>query len=371
METATAVRQDSIAYNNAVVSVKPRNDIRKDAPRYVGNLGDFIEPKDKLALASIGSRSGGLRIGPSETEGCPTMWRTNYIIRRACFTPLELWTVLAKADIKNKDIEQNQIVIEGDAAATAALAKERNRTVYPGDDMQLLLDDSYRAQGIVEFTSLRDVIWTDGIAQKLNQRFFPDLPKWLIGEEAFPELLSDYETYIRAATVDSDQTAELQSQWLESGRLFRVYADRQIETNRSRIEATRAVDMGGFSYKWEERTRLFARQLGRTLEKEDDIRETVTVRGEDADMKRREVEAREKANEIELEKLALMRGEYAPAPKGAQMVISQSIVPLEQTLGPATPKCGGITANGEQCKMNATQDGYCAKHHPLKEEAEE
>lgn len=356
---------EPIPFNNEVVSIKPKYDVRKDAPRYVICLGDFMEPRDKQALRDLGTRSGGLRIGPSETEGCPTMWRTNYLIRRGCFTPLELTGVLTRLDEVDKDAKKNQLVINGKDAPPLP-----SKNVFPSDDIGTLTDDAFRAMGVVELSKLIDVQWGEGIAQKLNTHFFPDIKYWLDGTADFPTLLKDYENFVRSARIESETHETTQRELLESARVFRVYATRQIEQNRSRISSTRDKDMGGFSYQWEERTRLFAAQLGITLEQADTIR----PKEEDAPDRSREIKAMEEANELKRQELEMKREEIqlaresrvppAVEPYTAQMPSVEDEAAHQQeanpslTLNPAC--CSAMTGKGVQCSNAAGDNGRCS-----------
>lgn len=275
------------------------------ASRYVFCLGDFIEPGDKRQLRDIGGWMGGLRIAGSDTEGAPSMWRSHYIIYRATFTPLESIVIPAKADIRDERLVKklgNEFVME----------------VLPGQDMHLLGNESYRQQGVVEITALRDKIWNTGIAQDLNKIFFPDLEKWQSGTEDFPTLLSDYETIVEKVRPESDEIAQTRDQILESGRIFRAYASGQIEMNRQMVLQSRVKDMGGKTIRWSNRTRMFADQLGQTLE-DDNVqgREKIVIRGDGVirdpeveALKTREIEAQEEANRLKKQELELKMKEY-------------------------------------------------------------
>lgn len=343
---------DPIPFNNEVVSIKPKHNVRKDAPRYVACLGDFMQPSDKQALRDLGTRSGGLRVGPSETEGCPTMWRTNFIIRRGCFTPLELTGVLTKLDEVDKDAKKNQLVINGKDAPPLP-----SKNVFPSDDIGTLTDDSFRSMGVVELSKLIDVQWGESIAQKLNKHFFPEMKLWLDGVAEFPTLLKDYETLIRKAVIENDVHDTTQRELMESARVFRAYATRQIEQNRSRIMSTREKDMGGFSYQWEERTRLFAAQLSITLEKEDSIRPQEEA-GPD---RSREVAAMEEANTLKREELEMKREEIrfareGHAPPKVEPYVATMPVVEEEAAEVTTLLCDAPTGSGNPCKFKAVNN---------------
>jgi len=287
--------------------IERRDQVRRDATRWVFSAGDFIEPLHKIQLKSLGVRSGGLRLGHSDTEGCPSMWRTNYVIRRGLFTPLETTATTVRATDappKAGDMPRyidNSVSIRGAAAQPV-------RSIYPADDLATLTSDSYREMGIVEIPVLAGVEWDAGVAQTLNKRFFPELDRWLSGEADFPTKLADYEDLIKALNPESETEMVAQEQMLESARQFRSYALNVIEYNRSRIEATRSIDMGGYSFHWSNRAKLFADQLGIALENERDIINTVKIE---------QPQGNDEIRNMELEVLsrladALSKGEVKP-----------------------------------------------------------
>jgi hypothetical protein len=308
MQTQTALNPP-ITYNTGTVPQVPVDDakVRLEATRYVACIGDFIEPGDKRQLASAGGWSGGLKVGASETEGAPTMWRSNYIINRACFTPLEVVATKAKADIDVTPSSRFPGVYQ-------VGEDEFLRQIVPGRDMAHLNDDSFRVMGVVELTELADVDFGLGKAQALNRLFFPDLDKWLAGQEDFPILISDYETLINKAQVKSDSEAITQDQLLESARRFTIYANNQIEMNYQQIQRSRLVDMGGYGVRWSKRTKLFADQLGRTLE--DDIASKVqeVASSDNADM----IAVQRQANELKLRELELLEQRFKAEAKEAK-----------------------------------------------------
>lgn len=295
-----------------LVIPEDENKIRLEAPRYVFCIGDFIEQKDKRQLASAGGWTGGLKIGQNESTGAPTMWRSKGIINRAVFTPLEAQATQAHDDIDTRADSRFQGIHQvGDIWL---------RQVLPGRDIAYVTDNEHREMGVVEISQLADVAFGLGLAQELNRKFFPELDKWLDGTEPFPTLLSDYETLIQTAKVNSDMELITQEEMMESVRRFTQYANAQIEANYQAIQRSRLVDMGGFGVKWSARTRLFAEQLGRTLE--DDIASKVaeTKNTDETALRAREIELREETNRIEREKLELLKMEFEAKSKVAEVV---------------------------------------------------
>lgn len=329
-----AVAAEQITYKDQAAKLPPKPDVAIDTPRYVACLGDFIEAIDKVQLRSIGARSGGLRIGSSDTEGCPTMWRTDYLIRRGAFTPLEMTVIPAKDDEK----------IHGDKPKPVG-----ERVKYPGSDITFVTDDEFRKQGVVEITALRGVLWASETPKALNLHFFPDLGLWLRGEKEFPKYLRIYEEMVRAAQIETDAHVTTQSELLESARAFRAYGLTQIEFNRQRILSTRNVDMGGFAISWSGRARLFAEQLEVKLEDENEIAPPTSSSPTDE----RHVAALEEANVLKREELDILRGKAHPSPVPPVEAAPQPIVV-------SSTQCSATTNSGEQCQRTAVKDGRCA-----------
>jgi hypothetical protein len=297
MQTTTA------QYNETRLTMPEDDGVDRKAPRYVFTLGDFIEPGDKRQLRGVGGELGGLRVGLSPKEGTPTMWRTNGFIHRAHFVPLEITATVADSDHREgvRPLRDGISVYE----------------VNPGGDAALLSEDSYKQQGVVELTALRNIAWAGGTAQALNKVFFPDLDGWREDPQGMPVLLSDYVSLVTKVDAQSDIIAQTKDEILESARAFAVYAKAQIEKNRQAIMRIRNTDAGGFTLGWQARTRLFAAQLGITLE-DDNVftQEQITVSGagvirEDTELKAREIAAQEEANELKRQELEFLRLQFA------------------------------------------------------------
>jgi len=338
--TAVMARPEApIEYKNQGVTLEQPDKVAKELVRYVANLGDFIAPSDKVQLVSIGSRSGGLRIGHSDTEGAPTMWRTDYMIRRAAFTPLE-----------------PTVIVAGSGEMTRDHKPVGQRQAFPGDDAMLLTDDSFREMGVVELTALRGVLWAEEKAQELNRFFFPDFDLWMSGSVSFPKYLKVYEELIRKAECVTAEQFTTRTELLESARLFRAYALGQIQRNRARIEATKAIDMAGFTIGWSERTRLFAEQLEIPLESESDIKVVPMMQTASTDsqemieLKKRELALKER----ELDLLEKRDNRENP-------VVEEPVLELP-VLSPSEEQCTAIKKDGEQCTKKAVNGTRCQFH---------
>jgi hypothetical protein len=296
MQTAT-VNQPISYTENAPQLPEDEGKIREEANRFVFSIGDFIQPGDKRQIE--GGWAGGLRIGSSQVQGAPTMWRTNYIINRAVITPLETRAVMPFAGA-DPEVDKKVIKVGDDVYL---------RQIVPGRDIMYLTDEEFTKMGVVEISQLADKDFLESRA--LNRHFFPELDNWLSGKTEMPVALNDYRTIIEAAKIENDVHAITQDEMLRSVRSFETYATEQIEKNFQIIEWVRSSKMGGYTVGWSQRTRLFAQQLGVTL-KDDrayggstqvDLKPNDTV---PADLKIREIEAMEKANELRMRELEIL-----------------------------------------------------------------
>lgn len=258
----------------------------KGATRYVFCAGDFITRQDKRQLSSVHADIGGLRIGLSEHGGCPTMQRTNGIIYRGLFTPLEEFNDVASATLKNDETTRTGGYI----------------TRYPADDIQLVCDDYNREQGVIEITALKGKVWDSNEALELNRHFFPNIDKWLAKQEAPPVLLADLEAMVWNAPLITDAHFTTQQEILTAIANFRVYAETVIENNRQLIKSVNNNTVGGHVQKWSETSRLFAEQLGITLESDTSmiVKNQPQPLSNTADMELRERELALKERELEL-----------------------------------------------------------------------
>lgn len=289
--------------------------VDRNITRYVMCIGDHIEPKDKASLESLGANIGGLRVGLTPTEGCPSLRRTNGIILRGAIVPMERVVLPKRADQRSS--ESN---LETYIAGTSI----RGYTVYPGDDISYLLSDYYASTGVVEAEALKGIEWTTGAALDAQKHYFPEWLKWLEGKTAAPVLLSDWETFIRSGinSATGPVIERIGEQMIESARLFRQNALDHIERNRQLILSKRSADTGGFYVSWSAKSRLFAKQLGILLEDENviaadtavkasDNTELIAAMAEDRKLRMEELEAQREQNRLMAESLKPKKKEVA------------------------------------------------------------
>lgn len=230
------------------------------------------------------------------------MWRTNYYIYRATFTPLESRAINPKADMRDSNHNHVSLV-----------------EAFPGDDCSYLTDEHYRRMGVVELSQLRNELWHSGKPLDLNKLFFPEIEAWQAGKE-FPTLLSDYVTLVQKVRAESDTIAITKDEILRSASSFKEYALDQIEKNRQMLNQMRTKDTAGFTMGWNPRTRLFAEQVGVKLEDDTVFNqpEQLTVSGQgqiansvNTEQKAKELELQEEANRLKREELEFLKAQYA------------------------------------------------------------
>lgn len=253
-------------YEETAVGLTTRQDPNKDKTRYVFSIGDHIPDDEKRQFESVNAFFGGMWVGHSEIAGAPTMRRTHYMLYRGAITPLETTAIPRKAD--HRPVERSQIsYLEGKNVPPNI----PGYTVYAGDDLNFLQNDNFRPMGVVELQPLRYKTWEQSNARQLQLLLFPRWNDWLMGAKA-PNLLDDWVNEVMQSFNRHPELRVFENDIFESQRLFRSYALNHIEQNRQVIMAKRNVDTGGMYIGWNNRSRLYAAQLGVTLEQEDQLR---------------------------------------------------------------------------------------------------
>src|SRR5262245_5021356 len=148
------VAAEALDFNLSDTQLRSTIDLNREKTRYVACLGNHMETVDSRQLNSIGGWAGGIWIGHSEVDGCPTMKRTHHMILRGLFTPLETTAVSRKAD--HREVEGfRESYLDGKNVP----AFTRGYTVYAGADFGFLQSDRFRPMGIVEISPLMGVDW--------------------------------------------------------------------------------------------------------------------------------------------------------------------------------------------------------------------
>lgn len=304
-------------YNDTVVGLANRNDVNKERTRYVFCIGDHIADVDKVNFRSLGATFGGLWVGHSETEGCPTMKRTNFMLYRGGITPLETTAIPKKADHRAQN-RQGENFLQGEGVPAGV----RGYMVYAGDDLNFLQSDKYRPMGVVELQALRFKNWRESNAALLQLLMFPRWNDWLSGIKA-PSTLEDWMGEVTGAFNRHPELRAFENDIFESHRLFRNYALAHIERNRQQILAKRSVDNGGMFVSWSGTSQLYARQLNVTLENEQELRpagaatatgDSALIREMQEERKLRQEEARQNRELITMLAAMLQDRGGAPVP---------------------------------------------------------
>mgnify|MGYP001590867320 CR=1 FL=1 len=317
-----------ITYAEPDSKIQSRRDPNRHLTRYVFCIGDHIPPEDKIGLRSVGGWAGGVYVGHSEHGGCPTMKRTKYLILRGAIVPLET-TPFPKSNAHRALAPNDEEYLQG--------SNTRAYTIYAGDSLNDLQAASYRAMGVVEITALSGQDWNTQEARNLQLHFFPQWGEWAKGKGKFPSLLSEWEDLIkdgqtRAVTQAQYTTGE---EMMESVRNFRTGALNHIERNRQLMNSTRNVNMGGFSIRWNPRSRLFAAQLGITLEDEVRIAEQNKISPNDEALRREEMA-------LKREEIELRRREVELRERDAGVVRETPTAPLPTIIAPEVPMAAEV-----------------------------
>lgn len=268
---STPQAQTADFYNDSATGLSTKTEVNRDKTRYVLVLGDHVEDDDKLGFKSLGAHFGGLWVGPSETEGAPTMKRTNYFMYRGGIIPLETTAIPRKAD--HREVERrNESFLVGENVPPGT----RGYTVYAGDTLNYLQNDYYKPLGIVELKGLQFLSWQQSNAKSLQTLLFPKWFSWLQGVKA-PVTMDDWmQEVLEAFNKTPDLQTLLGEDILEANRRGRVWMKNHIERNRQAILSKRGADTGGFFVPWNGKSRLYARQLNETLENEGDLNQNRT-----------------------------------------------------------------------------------------------
>lgn len=322
-----------------------REDVNVRIPRYVFNLGDFIPDVQKASYGSRGGWIGGYHIGTD----FPTMWRTNFFCIRGGITPLEVRAVKATAD--SELMRRPEFQVFGAEMGSAPVPRYE---VFPGHDIAGLISDEYRPYGFVEITGLRGAEWDDNAPLQLQMYYFPEWIEYLDGATAAPTLLEDWEALIRQgiSTAPNEVIAQAGHEMLESGRLFRQYAEQIIGINRELV--AKGANDAGYSVGWQPMTRLFAKQLGIELEPEARVRSIAEG----------QVEAQKSTNEniTKIAEALKQDREELKEDRALQTKILETLTSLVAQQATITP---------QEMEKTLTQVGEEAKSHLPLEESED
>lgn len=390
---AVTVGATPLDFGDNETRLSTKIDLNRDKIRYVACLGNHLENTDARQLTGIGGWAGGLWVGHSEVEGAVTMHRTHHMILRGLFTPLETRAVMRKADHREVD-GHREVYLDGPGIPPFT----RGYTVYAGDELAFLQSDRFRPMGVVEITPLMGVEWNTELRRSLQNFFFPEWNVWQRGEGNIPLLLDDWLTLVKEAQkrAQYENHEIIAEELLESGRLFRVYANNQIERNRQAIQSMRSADHGGQYVGWHNKSRMYAEQLGITLEDEKSIASAapeslLSEMREDRRIREQELQLQRELNaalvaKLTGEKIEIPVVEPKPAPPvldlekiARESVETGNIVeeePVELDLAPIpedkdlTPGCSELNSKGEPCGTRPKPGETMCTHHKKMAEGE-
>lgn len=251
--------------------------VTRERSRCLFWAGDLFTPTQKASVERF--KAGGEELPPLLA---PTLWFTGFILKTCAFTPLYKKLVKAHADVRKGEggISLHQVEVpRGDGTFENA---SNYYEAYPGQDMQMFVDDYYSALGVVEITALQGEEEASGKRASLQRHFFPDWDGYERGEIPYPATLRERVALIEdgIARANSEAGRETGAQMLESARRFRVWAEKQININRNLVNA--GVNEKGYSVGWSPLVRHLAAQLEIELTPENQARNSVQAQLEAA-----------------------------------------------------------------------------------------
>lgn len=401
--TAISVEATPLNFEGNETRLTERTAPDRDKTRYVACIGNHLETTDAIQFNSVGGWAGGVWVGHSEIEGAPTMKRTHHMILRGLFTPLETRAVSKKADHRESE-GYRETYLDGPGVP----AFTRGYTVYAGDDLAYLQSERYRPMGVVEITPLFGVDWNAELRKSLQDFFFPQWAQWQSGEGTVPVLLDDWVGLVQEARrkAQYENHILISEQLSESARLFRIYANNQIERNRQAIQSMRSADHGGQYVGWHNKCRMYAEQLGIVLEDEKTLAPVTSGNNdaivlemrEERKLREKELEAQREYNQALMTKLGVeipkpVVNEVAPPPapvlteeRIAEEAVSfgyEDVAPdmseppmlMEEEINLAptgevdvTPGCSEFNTKGEPCRAKVhAGNTLCTFHSKMKE----
>lgn len=327
----SAAKVIEVEITDEPVIVRQRNQIIRDAPRYVVTAGDLLTPTKKLQLQAFsGSAMGGMWF---DGEEIPSLWRTQGFVLRGRITPL------LKRPQRAFSHEEIHVKKTGDKIEEVQQAREVPgvfRPSYPYDSMISLIAFAGR-KGLVAVEELEGIDYGSGIIQQIQEFITPDARDFLTGQKKLPLLLDEFERYIdarRAATSETLIRAVCEA-FLRSAQAFRKYANEIIDFNR--LGYDRGVSPSGFRQRITEVARLYAAQLGRRVDPQDS--QQIIVQSSPAALKSEaELELERKRLELEERRLAVEEARLGlrPAAPVDQQTRTETAAPVE-TPAPVEP----------------------------------
>jgi hypothetical protein len=294
------------------VTLRPRNNIRRDVPRYIVQAGDLLPPATKRSFAGI----QGVHLGGEwhDLVSMPCLWKFQGFITRGRITPLIKKPVMAFAaeEIVRKREQEVAEIIEKTGQKVELPAVYR--TVFPWDTLRSLMAEHSSIQGVTEVTALEAIDWDTGVVQEIQTFFFPNWEDLVAGRDEMPFLLKDFRAHIRSRQelTGDDTIKAVADAYLESCDKFEVYANQVVQSSKEAVR--RGMNDLGWAATHQPFHIHLAAQIGVTLESSPTVivnnqGQSPAVEGgmsaAEIEIKKREIAAQEEANRLKRIELGL------------------------------------------------------------------
>lgn len=230
-----------------VVKFFDRSLVGKQNERWIGCLGDFIDPERKQQLDW--ARVGGIELN---TNCLQRFGNTKGFLPRGYIAPLELGAdPMPEEQLRNLGGGQQwAAMVEGKVVQTGLQFLPN----YPGDAMDSLSNNAFVDRtsgglriGVTEFKSLYGVKWEDGhkpdgsgFVDRMYEAFFPDLRR--------AATLNGIQAQIRQGYRNDPAFKEVGETWVQSGEEFRRWALRRVEMENTLLRT--GVHASGHAYQY-------------------------------------------------------------------------------------------------------------------------
>jgi hypothetical protein len=313
--TGNIVQPSSMEVND-IARLKPRNEIRRDVPRYIVQAGDLLPPSTKRNWKLMqGFQLGGQWFDQTDI---PCLWKFQGFITRGRITPLIKRPVMCfQAEEKAKK-KAEEIAEVAAATGQPQAVPEVYRMSFPWDSLQSLLSEFNAVKGVTEVTVLEAVEWETGIVQEIQKFFFPNWEEIIAARAEMPFTVSDFRTHIksRIAGTNEDTLISVGEAYLESAEKFEMFARQVVQHAREAVG--RGMNEQGWAAVFSPFQQHLADQIGVTLENKPTVivqqqgqaqpAVAVATNGlspKELELKEREINAIEEANRLKAAELGL------------------------------------------------------------------
>lgn len=254
----SAVLDVEIPQTRDVVKFFDKRIVNKQNERWLGSLGDFIDPERKLQLDW--ARIGGIELN---TNCLQRFGNTKGFLPRGYIAPLELGAdPMPEEQLRNLGGGQQWAAMVDGVVVTTNL---QFLPTYPGEAYDSLSNNAFvdRAAGgirigVTEFPTLYGMKWEDGhkpdgsgLIDRMYKTFFPDLKR--------AATLSGIQAQIKSGYEHDPAFREIGDRWVQSGEEFRRWGMRRVEMENMLLRT--GVHSSGHAYQYSPLALLLIDQL--------------------------------------------------------------------------------------------------------------